>query len=160
MARMRIAPVALLILLSWPAAAFAQCAPAPDSPYFFRNLSQQRAQAKISVDRHFYEQLLSATFAIKGPDGKVIPREAFIDGELAATHGAHQQRYFSIRNFRLLEHRRGFVVANYLLTEGTKGGGETHASQFWLREIYKVEDGKWRLAAIEPTAPQPARGTN
>ena len=59
-------PLAALLLLLLPfsqAPAFAQCAPAPDSPYFFRNLAEQRAEAKLTEDRAFFESLLSEEFA-------------------------------------------------------------------------------------------------
>lgn len=158
---MRIELVAAFLLVSsWPATSFAQCAPAPDSPYFFRNLSQQRAEAKIADDRKFYEELLSDAFEIKARDGKATPKSEFIDAELAAARVSQQRRFFAIRNFSLVEHQRDFVVADYLLIEGTTGGGETHATEAWVREVYKVEDGKWRLTTIEPAPAQSAQNTN
>jgi len=144
----------LIILAGFCPSAFAQCAPAPDSPYFFRNLSQQRAEAKLADNRKFFEQLLSETFSTRARDGKTIGRNGFIDNELAAARASQQKQFFAIREFSLVEHQRDFVVASYLLTEGTTGGGETRASETWLRETYRVEDGHWRLTAVEPA---PAR---
>ena len=43
----------LLLLPFWQTPAFGQCAPAPDSPYFFRNLAEQRAEARLTEDRAF-----------------------------------------------------------------------------------------------------------
>ena len=146
----------LLILSCWQSPAWAQCAPAPDSPYFFRNLTEQRAEAKLAEDRSFYEGLLSDTFTTKGPDGKTLPREAFIDSELAANRAATRKGFYSVKDFSLLEHRKGFVVASYLLIEGTTGNGETHSTESWRRDVYEVKNGKWRLASTEMAAPASA----
>ena len=85
------------------AGANAQCAPAPDSSYFFRNLTIRRA-----ADLH------------------------------AVVH-----------DFTLLEHRKGYVVASYRLVD--------ESGERWLRDVYKVEDGKWRLASTEPGLTDDAR---
>src|SRR5262245_52087189 len=134
-----------VLMAGWHAGAFAQCAPAPDSPYFFRNLTEQRAEAKIADDREFYEKLLSEKFEQR-VDGQLVPKRAFIDGELAENPLSSRRRFFAVRNFTLVEHRKGFVVASYLITEGTTGDGETQATEHWFRDVYQVEDGKWRLA--------------
>jgi len=118
------------------AGAHAQCAPAPDSSYFFRNLTQQRAEAKLAEDRAFFEKLLSTTFA---------NRAAFIDGELTADRERTRKPGVEVRDFSLLEHRKGFVVTSYQLVEGNTG--------HWFRDVYEVEDGKWRLASTEPAPP-------
>jgi hypothetical protein len=152
---MRIRVLASLAVLSCShGAAFAQCAPAPDSPAFFRNLTEQRAAAKVSHDRAFFEQLLSDKFELKGVDGKVTPKQAFIEAELAATHLAQKDRFYAIRNFRLLEHRKGFVIASYVMTEGPTAGAKLQATESWQREVYKVENGLWHLAAIETAPPE------
>ena len=114
----------------------AQCAPAPDSSYFFRDLTQRRADAKLAEDRAFFEKLLSATFA---------NRAAFIDGELAADRTAAVKPVVAVRHFSLLEHRKGFVVTSYQLVEGKSGR--------WFRDVYQVEDGRWRLASSEIAPP-------
>ncbi|HEV7716104.1 MAG TPA: hypothetical protein VGO53_10940 [Steroidobacteraceae bacterium] len=134
----------LLISLCWHSPSRAQCAPAPDSAYFFRNLAELRAEAKLAEDRSFYEGLLSEHFVTTDRAGKALPKRAFIDRELASDHAA--TRYYAVRNFRLVEHRKGLAVANYLLVEG-----ETES---WRREVYEVEGGKWRLAAIEAGTPE------
>jgi hypothetical protein len=118
------------ILAVLAAGAHAQCAPAPDSSYFFRNLTQQRAEAKLAEDRAFFEKLLSTTFA---------NRAAFIDGELATDRERTGTPGVEVRDFSLLEHRKGFVVTSYRLVEGNTGQ--------WFRDVYQVEDGKWRLAS-------------
>ena len=144
------------MLAGWHASPFAQCAPAPDSPYFFRTLTEQRAEAKIADDRDFYERLLSEKFQQR-IDGQVVAKQAFIDVELASRELPSRKRFFAVRNFSLIEHRKGFVVASYLLTEGTTGGGETQATEHWFRDVYEVEDGQWRLSAVEAAQPATAQ---
>ena len=122
----------------------AQCAPAPDSSYFFRDLTQRRADAKLAADRAFFEKLLSATF---------VNRAAFIEGELVAEHARPEKAAAVVRNFSLLEHRKGFVVTSYQLVDGS--------TERWFRDVYEVEDGQWRLASSEiaPPAAHQAGGT-
>ena len=144
----------LIVLALWQSPAFAQCAPAPDSPYFFRGLAEQRAEAKIAENHAFYDDLLSDAFVTKGRDGKQVDKREFIADEFAVNRAAPQKHFFSIRDFSLVEHRKGFVVSSYVLTEGTTGGGETHVKESTMREVYQVEDGKWRLASVEAVAPQ------
>jgi hypothetical protein len=147
-----IAPVRFLLaglLTLFPIAASAQCAPAPDSPYFFRNLSEQRAEARIAGNRAAYEQLLSTAFTAQRPGSAPLDRHAYIDAELAATAGSTRRQFFSIREYTLVEHRKGYTVARYLLIEGSTGGGETRAVESWQRETYEVQDGQWRLTAVE-----------
>ena len=124
------------VVSAWTAGAQAQCAPAPDSSYFFRNLTQQRADAKLAEDRAFFEKLLSTTFA---------NRAAFIDGELTPDREHSGKVPAEVRDFSLLEHRKGFVVTSYQLVAGKTG--------LWFRDVYQVEDGKWRLASTEPAPP-------
>ena len=112
--------------------ASAQCAPAPDSPYFFRELTQRREQAKVAEDRAFFENLLSDTF---------VNRAKFIDAELGPDHARSGKAEPTLRNFTLLEHRKGFVVASYELVDGE--------ADRWYRDVYQVEDGRWRLASSE-----------
>ena len=126
-------------LAAWPVSAGAQCAPAPDSSYYFRDLTQRRAAAKFTADRAFLEKLLSAEFA---------NRAAFIDAELAPEHAGSGKATIAVRNFSLLEHRKGFVVASYQLVDGQ--------ADRWFRDVYQVEDGSWRLASSE-IAPSVAR---
>ena len=148
MPRMRLSAVRLALLLVplWHSTAFAQCAPAPDSAYFFRNLAELRAEAKLAENRSFYEGLLSEHFVATDQLGKPQPRLEFIENELAADRAAPHDRYYAVRNFRLIEHRKGLAVANYLLIEGQ--------AESWRREVYHVEDGKWRLVAVEPGMPE------
>jgi hypothetical protein len=103
--------------------AFAQCAPAPDSPYFFRNLAEQRLTA-----------------------------------EIAAKPAARGRRFFSISNYTLIEHRKGYTVASYLLTEGIYDHGQAQVSETQMREVYEVVEGQWRLASVE-AAPATAAET-
>ena len=146
---MRPSLAALLLACLWRSAAFAQCAPAPDSPYFFRNLSEERADAKIAADRAVYDKLLSTTFESKNADGQALAKSGYIALELAAGHGAAGRRFYSISQYRLIEHRPGHTVATYLLREGTTANGETRMVESQVRETYDVEDGKWRLSAVE-----------
>jgi hypothetical protein len=152
MARMRLRAahlaflLALLVVPLWHAIALGQCAPAPDSAYFFRNLAELRAEAKLAENRSFFESLLSEHFVATDQLGKLKPRQEFIDSELAADRSANHDRYYAVRNFRLVEHRKGLAVANYLLVEGQ--------TMSWRREVYDVENGKWRLAAVEPGVPE------
>jgi len=140
---------ALLLACLWQSAAFAQCAPAPDSPYFFRNLSEQRAEAKIAVNAAVFEQQLSDTFQSRAADGKPLNKRDFIAVELAARPAVAGRRFYSISNYTLLEHRKGYTVASYLLIEGVTGNGTPHLAESQLREVYEVVDGKWRLASVE-----------
>ena len=147
-----IAPVrpilATLLLGLLPLSASAQCAPAPDSAYFFRNLSEQRAEARIAGNRNTFDHLLSADFVASRPDATPLDKRAFIEAELAA--GApERRRFFSIRDYKLVEHRKGFAVTNYRLIEGSTGGGDTQAVERWQRETYEVQDGQWRLKSVE-----------
>ncbi|HEY6126162.1 MAG TPA: hypothetical protein VIV63_16030 [Steroidobacteraceae bacterium] len=143
--RSRLAPLLLLLPL-WHSSSFAQCAPAPDSPYFFRNLAEQRAEARLASDRSFYESLLSDHFADK---------ENFIAGELAMHHDASRKGFYAVRNFSLVEHRKGLAVTSYLLVEGDIGEGKSNARETWQREVFEVENGKWRLVSIEDAEPRP-----
>jgi len=120
---MRTPLAAILLACAWQSAALAQCAPAPDSPYFFRNLAEQR-----------------------------------ITAELAAKPAANGKRFFFISNYTLLEHRKGYTVASYLLTEGVNNNGQAQVSETQMRELYEVVDGQWRLssAKAEPATAPPA----
>jgi hypothetical protein len=150
--RLRMAPFCLVLLSGlWQSTASAQCAPAPDSAYFFRNLAEQRAEAKLADDRRFYESLLSEKFSGKDRSGKPLPRAAFIDGELAK-EPAHKG-FYAVRNFSLVEHRKGLAVTTYLLIEGDIGEGNSNARETWQRETFEVQDGKWRLVSVDDTAP-------
>jgi uncharacterized protein DUF4440 len=146
----------LLLLPFWHSPSFAQCAPAPDSPYFFRNLAEQRAEAKLASDRGFYESLLSEHFAGKDHNGKMLPRQEFIDGELATRHDSTRKGFYSVRDFSLVEHRKGLAVTHYLLIEGDIGEGKSNARETWQRETFEVQDGKWRLVSVEDTEPRSA----
>ena len=146
---------ALLLICLAPAAGFAQCAPAPDSPYFFRNLSEERAEAKIAAQAAVFERLLSDAFQGHTADGKTLGKRDFIAAEIAARPAAAGRRFYSISNYTLIEHRQGYTVATYLLTEGVTGGGQTHLLESQLREVYEVQDGKWLLASLD-TTPEPA----
>ena len=145
-ARMRFLVAALLIAVA--ATAHGQCAPAPDSAYFFRDLSEKRAAAKLAEDRAYFEGLLSDAFATHGADGKSMTRKDFIDAELAEFRASPSRPFFAISNYRLIEHRKGYTVVSYELREGTTGNGETHMVELQVREVYEVQDGKWRLATV------------
>jgi hypothetical protein len=143
----------LLLLPFWHSPSFAQCAPAPDSPYFFRNLAEQRAEAKLAADRGFYESLLSEHFSGKDHNGKAIPRQEFIESELAGKHDASRKGFYTVRNFSLVEHHKGLAITNYLLVEGDIGEGNSNARETWQREVFEVQDGKWRLVSVDHTEP-------
>src|ERR1043165_9375561 len=147
--------LAALLLSCLVQAAFAQCAPAPDSPYFFRNLSEQRAEAKIAVDPAVYEKLLSDTFLGHTTGGRQLSKREFISGELAAGPAKAGRRFYAISNYTLLEHRKGYTVSSYLLTEGMIAPGETHVVESQVREVYEVVDGQWRLASLEAVPASP-----
>ncbi len=88
-----------------------------------------------------------------GPDspyfGKALSKRDFIAGELAVKPPKTGRRFYSIRHYTLIEHRKGYTVASYLLTEGMTGPGETHLVESQMREVYEVIDGQWRLASLE-----------
>jgi hypothetical protein len=88
-------------------------------------------------------------------DGGQLAREQYIESELAAGRTLGEQRFFSIRDFTLIEHRKGYTVASYRLIEGTTATGAAPAAETWLREVYEVVNGKWRLTAIEVHAGAP-----
>ncbi len=158
---MRATVSVLLLTCLWQSAAFAQCAPAPDSPYFFRNLSEQRAEAKIAANAAVFDQQLSDSFTTRSPEGKLLNKTDFIATELAAKPDRSGRRFYSISNYTLLEHRKGYTVASYLLIEGTTGNGAPQLVELQLREVYEVVDGKWRLASVEARpAPPPAPSIN
>ena len=142
--------LAALLLGPWlPLAAVAQCAPAPDSAYFFRNLSEQRAEARIAGNRAFYDDLLSPDFKAPRTEGTPLDKKAWIDRELAARNDPERRPFFSIRDYKLVEHRKGFAMVSYLLIEGSTGGGETRAVETLHREVYEVQNGEWRLSVVE-----------
>ena len=152
-----IAPVRSLLaglMTLLPLAAYPQCAPAPDSAYFFRNLSEQRAEARIAGNRTAYDHLLGAGFTAQRAGSAPLDKSAYIDAELAGVGDATRRQFFSIREYTLVEHRKGFTVARYLLIEGSTGGGETRAVETWQREVYEVQDGQWRLTAVEASPAQ------
>jgi len=146
-ARMRFLAAALLITVA--TTAHGQCAPAPDSAYFFRDLSEKRAAAKLAEDRAYFEGLLSDAFATHGVDGNSMSRKDFIDAELAEFRASPSRPFFAISNYRLIEHRKGYTVVSYELREGTTANGETHMVELQIREVYEVQDGKWRLASVD-----------
>jgi len=147
----------LLLLPFWQAPAFAQCAPAPDSPYFFRNLAEQRAEARLTEDRAFFEGLLSEQFAAKDRGGKTVPKREFIDHLLASHAAASRTGFYSVRDFRLDEHQKGLAVASYRLVEGDTGNN-AHVTETWQREVYEVQEGKWHLVSVENVEPRVAQG--
>jgi hypothetical protein len=153
--RIRLAYLLLLLPFGQPPA-FAQCAPAPDSPYFFRNLAEQRAEARLTEDRAFFEDLLSEEFAAKDLDGKKLPKRDFIDQLLAGHPASSRKGFYSVRDFRLDEHRKGMAVATYRLVEGDTGNN-MHVTETWQREVYEVQEGKWRLVSIENVDPRVAQ---
>ena len=146
----------LLLLPCWQAPAFAQCAPAPDSPYFFRDLAEQRAEARLTEDRAFFEGLLSENFVARGSGGKALGRQEFIDGQLTGHPAASHSGFYSVRDFHLDEHRKGVAVASYRLVQGDTGTN-AHVTETWQREVYEVQDGKWRLVSIEHVEPRVAQ---
>ena len=147
--KMKNVPISFVLVCLGQSSAFGQCAPAPDSPYFFRNLSEQRAEAKIADDAAVFENLLSDTFLGRSADGKPLSKRDFIAGELAMKPPKTGRRFYAIRHYTLIEHRKGYTVASYLLTEGMTGPGETHLVESQMREVYEVIDGQWRLASLE-----------
>jgi hypothetical protein len=154
-ARMRVLLATVSLIALAPAAGFAQCAPGPDSAYFFRNLSEQRAQARIDGDREVYESQLSKTFAARGADGRPLSREAFIDAELGGERAA-RARTFSISNYTLVEHRKGHTVATYLLREDAASRDQAPPRELQLTEVYEVVDRRWRLTTVEVKPVSPA----
>jgi hypothetical protein len=143
----RLAALTLVALGSQ--SAFAQCAPAPDSAYFFRDLSEKRAEAKIAESRAVYEELLSDTFTSRNAEGKPVTKREYIDWQLTAGRTPAPRRFYSVSNYTLVEHRKGYTVATYLLTEGATGKGPAQVTESQMREVYEVVDGKWRLASVE-----------
>ncbi len=154
-APMKSALVAALLACLWQSAAHAQCAPAPDSPYFFRDLSEERAEAKIAENRKFYDDLLTDSFAAHEAGGKPVTKAEYITAELSQNHAPPSQRFYSISNYTLVEHQQGRTVATYLLREGVTTDGRTRLLESQMRETYEVRDGHWRLTAVE-TSPTEA----
>jgi hypothetical protein len=146
----------LLLMLCWQTPAFAQCAPAPDSPYFFRNLAEQRAEARLTENRAFFEGLLSEHFVARDSAGKALARQEFIDLQLAGHPATSRSGFYSVRDFHLDEHRKGVAVASYRLVQGDTGTNP-HVTETWQREVYEVQAGKWRLVSIEKVEPRTAR---
>src|SRR4051812_17089222 len=148
-AAMRTALAAALLACLWQSAVHAQCAPGPDSVYFFRDLSEERAEAKTAENRKFYDELLSDSFAARGAGGKAISKAEYIAAELAQSHAPPNQRFYSISNYALAEHVPGHTVATYVLREGITMDGKTRLYESRLRETYEVLGGRWRLTAVE-----------
>lgn len=140
--------LAALLLTCLLPAAHSQCAPAPDSPYFFRGLSERRAEARIAADRAAYEGLLGEGFVYRGADGRTQTRDEFIAAQLTPRPANLGHDFYAIREFKLVEHRTDYTVANYLLIEGTSGKSP-HTAETWMREVYEVQKGKWLLTAVE-----------
>jgi hypothetical protein len=153
---MRVVFAALSMCVLAEPAALAQCAPAPDSAYFFRGLSEQRAEASLTADRAVYEKLLADRFTGQTPDGASQSREDFIATEIAAQQPSGTRRFYAIRDYTLLEHRVGYTVATYVLIEGVTGSQDSRLSEARLREVYEVVDGRWRLTSVERQPVQPA----
>jgi hypothetical protein len=159
-ARMRFVLAAALLTCFWQCA-HAQCAPAPDSAYFFRDLSEERAEAKIAENRKFYDNLLSESFTARVADGKPLSRAEYITAELSDDdHAASSHRFFSISNYTLVEHVQGHTVATYLLREVGTSAGKTRILESQLRETYEVQDGRWRLMAVEVTPAGSSEGVS
>jgi hypothetical protein len=148
-ARMKSALAAMLFACLWQSSVHAQCAPAPDSPYFFRDLSEERAEAKIAENRKFYDDLLTDSFAARGAGGKSASKAEYITAQLSENRAPPNRRFYSISNYTLIEHRQGHTVATYLLREGITADGKTRIFESQMRETYEVQDGRWRLAAVE-----------
>ena len=146
----------LIVLPFWQTPAFAQCAPAPDSAYFFRNIAEQRAEARLTEDRAFFERLLAEKFVAKDAGGKTLARQEFIDLQLAGHPAASHRGFYAVRDFQLDEHRKGATVASYRLVQGDTGD-HAHVTESWQRELYEVEDGKWRLMSVERIEPRLAQ---
>jgi hypothetical protein len=146
----------LFLLPFWQTPAFAQCAPAPDSAYFFRNLAEQRAEARLTEDRAFFEDLLSENFAAKDADGKTLTKQAFIDSQFIGHPAASHRGFYAVRDFELDEHRKGATVASYRLVQGDTGNN-AHVIETWQREAYEVQQGKWRLVSVERIEPREAQ---
>ena len=147
----------LLLLPLWQTPAFAQCAPAPDSAYFFRNLAEDRAEARLTENRAFYEGLLGEGFLAKDTDGKALHKQEFIDRQLAGHPAASHTGFYAVRDFQLDEHRKGVTVASYRLVQG-ETGNKAHVTESWQREVYEVQEGKWRLVSVEKAEARAAQG--
>ena len=142
----------LLAACPWQGAALAQCAPAPDSAYFFRDLSEQRAAARIAGNRAFFERLLSETFTARESDGRQLSKVDFIATELGTNQTGKERRSYAISDYRFAEHRQGHTVVTYLLREGVAAGTVARVGEYRLRETYEVIDGQWRLTSVETIA--------
>jgi hypothetical protein len=155
-AAMKAALAAALIVCLSQSAAHAQCAPAPDSPYFFRDLAEGRAEAKIAENHKFYEELLTDSFLAREAGGKPVSKAEYITAELAQTRAPANRRFYSISDYTLVEHVQGHTVATYVLREGITADGKTRIYESRQRETYEVQDGRWRLTAIDSS---PAEST-
>ncbi len=148
-AAMKSALAVALLTCVWQSAVHAQCAPAPDSAYFFRDLAEARAEAKIAENHRFYDELLTDSFAAREGAGKPLSKADFITAELAQSHAPPHRRFYSISDYTLVEHVVGHTVATYVLREGIVTDGKTRIYESRLRETYEVQDGHWRLTALE-----------
>jgi hypothetical protein len=147
----------LLLLPYWQTPAFAQCAPAPDSAYFFRDLAEERAEARLSENRAFFEDLLSESFSARDVGGKTLHKQEYIDRQLAGHPAASHNGFYAVRDFQLDEHRKGVTVSSYRLVQG-ETGHNAHVTESWQREVYEVQDGKWRLVSVEKIEPRVTQG--
>jgi hypothetical protein len=139
------------IVVSWLSGlpvASAQAPPKVDTPEFFRDLTERRANAYLAGDRAFYEKLLSADFVMMGDNGAVSKKGAYLDAEFAARRSDRMKPFFSIADFRVVALRKDFAVVSYLKTEGMKIGEQTFSADARRLDTYALENGQWRLITM------------
>lgn len=139
---------ALVSLLAGMSAAWAQMPPKVDTPQFFRDLTERRANAYLSGDRAFYEELLSTDFVMMGDNGALSKKDAYLDAEFAAGHSDKMKPFFSITDFDVIALRKDFAVVSYLKTEGMQIGEQTFSADARRLDTYALENGQWRLISM------------
>lgn len=146
---MRTIFIATLIgLLAGTPAAMAPMPPKVDTPEFFRNLTERRANAYLTGDRKFYENLLSEDFVMMGDNGAVSKKGAYLDAEFANPPSRSMKPFFSISDFRVITQRKDFAVISYLKTEGMKIGEQSFSADARRLDTYALEQGQWRLITM------------
>ena len=140
--------VTLIGLLAASSVALAQMPPKVDTPEYFRDLTQRRADAHVAGDRAFYEKLLSADFVLMGDNGAITKKNEYLDIEFAGKRSEDMKPFFSISDFRVITLRKDLAVVSYLKTEGMKLGEQTFSADARRLDTYALEQGQWRLITM------------
>lgn len=140
--------VTLIGLIAGVPVAIGQMPPKVDTPEYFRDLTQRRADAHVAGDRAFYEKLLSADFVLMGDNGAVTKKDEYLDIEFAGKRSEGMKPFFSISDFRVITLRKDLAIVSYLKTEGMKLGEQTFSADARRLDTYALESGQWRLITM------------